>query len=124
MNIVIVTFNYRVGPYGFLASQEVEDNGNINVGLLDQRKVFQWVQQYIYRVSVAVIGEHVSNPTSLEETPIMSPLEEILLEARLSISSSPLTVVAMMVFSMQQLQNLSHSGPNLLSHNVSISTML
>ena len=51
MNIVIVTFNYRVGPYGFLASQEVVDNGDTNVGLLDQRKLFQWVQQYIYLVS-------------------------------------------------------------------------
>ncbi|KAI4148808.1 MAG: hypothetical protein LQ340_004926 [Diploschistes diacapsis] len=42
MNIVIVTFNYRVGPYGFLASQQVADNGNLNAGLLDQRKVFEW----------------------------------------------------------------------------------
>ena len=50
MNIVIVTFNYRVGPYGFLASQEVVDDGSLNVGLLDQRKVFKWVQQYIYKV--------------------------------------------------------------------------
>ncbi|EJU04779.1 alpha/beta-hydrolase [Dacryopinax primogenitus] len=47
MNIVIVNFNYRVGLYGFLASQEVVDNGNTNVGLLDQRMVMQWVQQYI-----------------------------------------------------------------------------
>lgn len=50
MNIVIVTFNYRVGPYGFLASQQVADNGNLNAGLLDQRKVFEWVQSYIYKV--------------------------------------------------------------------------
>ncbi|KZT57648.1 putative triacylglycerol lipase [Calocera cornea HHB12733] len=47
MNIIVVNFNYRVGLYGFLASQEVVDNGNTNVGLLDQRMVMQWVQQYI-----------------------------------------------------------------------------
>ena len=124
MNIVIVTFNYRVGPYGFLASQEVEDNGNINVGLLDQRKVFQWVQQYIYKVSLALIGELSFNPKSLEETPITLPLEEILLEVHPSISSSPLTVAAMMACSMQPLQSLSRLGRNLLSHNASISIML
>lgn len=36
-----------VGPYGFLASQEVLANGNINNGLKDQRKALQWVQKYI-----------------------------------------------------------------------------
>ena len=45
--IIIVTFNYRVGVYGFLASKEVQAAGNANVGLLDQRKCFQWVQKYI-----------------------------------------------------------------------------
>ncbi|KAH8674157.1 Alpha/Beta hydrolase protein [Xylariales sp. PMI_506] len=46
-NIVFVNFNYRVGMLGFLASSEVRDDGNLNVGLLDQRKVFKWVQRYI-----------------------------------------------------------------------------
>lgn len=45
--IVVVTFNYRVGPYGFLTSKEVEADGDLNVGLKDQRKVFSWVQSYI-----------------------------------------------------------------------------
>jgi carboxylesterase type B len=49
-DIVTVTFNYRVGPWGFLASQEVQANGDLNVGLLDQRKVLEWVQQYIHLV--------------------------------------------------------------------------
>jgi carboxylesterase type B len=49
-NIVIVTFNYRVGPYGFLTSKEVVANGDTNVGLKDQRKVFEWVQKYIQQV--------------------------------------------------------------------------
>lgn len=46
-NFVVVTFNYRVGPYGFLTSKEVEADGDLNVGLLDQRAVFKWVQSYI-----------------------------------------------------------------------------
>lgn len=37
-NIVVVNFNYRVGPYGFLASSEVLAGGSVNNGLKDQRK--------------------------------------------------------------------------------------
>jgi carboxylesterase type B len=49
--IVVVTFNYRVGPYGFLASQEIEDSpsASLNNGLKDQRKALEWVQKYISR---------------------------------------------------------------------------
>lgn len=47
MNIVVVTFNYRVGPYGFLASKEVQKGGSLNNGLKDQRKALHWVQDYI-----------------------------------------------------------------------------
>ncbi|KAK3112677.1 hypothetical protein LTR53_010795 [Teratosphaeriaceae sp. CCFEE 6253] len=46
-NIIVITINYRVGPYGFLAGQEVFDNGNINNGLRDQRQALHWTQQYI-----------------------------------------------------------------------------
>ena len=44
MNIIVITFNYRVGPYGFLASEEVVSRNN---GLRDQRKALEWVQKYI-----------------------------------------------------------------------------
>lgn len=50
MGLIVVTFNYRVGPYGFLASREVMGDGNINVGLLDQRKALEWVQANIAKV--------------------------------------------------------------------------
>ncbi|OAF57595.1 hypothetical protein VC83_05716 [Pseudogymnoascus destructans] len=46
-NIIVITFNYRVGPYGFLASDEIRKEGDFNVGLKDQRKVFEWVQRHI-----------------------------------------------------------------------------
>ncbi|THZ34329.1 alpha/beta-hydrolase [Aureobasidium pullulans] len=44
---VVVQFNYRVGALGFLAGQEVENDGNLNAGMLDQRKALQWVRKYI-----------------------------------------------------------------------------
>lgn len=43
----MVNFNYRVGPYGFLASNEVIKDGSINNGLKDQRKALEWVNKYI-----------------------------------------------------------------------------
>ncbi|KAJ5691794.1 hypothetical protein N7462_001217 [Penicillium macrosclerotiorum] len=46
-DIVFVNFNYRVGALGFLASEQVREDGDLNVGLLDQRKLLHWVQQYI-----------------------------------------------------------------------------
>ncbi|KAJ5558161.1 CAZyme family CE10 [Penicillium sp. DV-2018c] len=46
-NMVVVTFNYRVGPYGFLAGREVEGKASLNNGLKDQRKALEWVQRHI-----------------------------------------------------------------------------
>lgn len=48
-NMVVVTANYRVGLFGFLASAEVEDDptASVNNGLRDQRKALEWVQKYI-----------------------------------------------------------------------------
>ncbi|KAK9773732.1 putative Carboxylic ester hydrolase [Seiridium cardinale] len=46
-NVVFVNFNYRVGLYGFLAGERVRADGDLNVGLLDQRMIMQWVTKYI-----------------------------------------------------------------------------
>ncbi|OTA92173.1 hypothetical protein M434DRAFT_12573 [Hypoxylon sp. CO27-5] len=43
-NTVVVTFNYRVGPYGFITNG---DRIKANNGLRDQRKALQWVRRYI-----------------------------------------------------------------------------
>ncbi|KAH9905988.1 alpha/beta-hydrolase [Xylariomycetidae sp. FL2044] len=43
-SIIVVTFNYRVGPYGFITDG---DTITPNIGLLDQRKALEWVQDYI-----------------------------------------------------------------------------
>jgi acetylcholinesterase len=45
--VIVVTFNYRVGPFGFLSSEELEEEGNLNVGLHDQRAAIRWVRKYI-----------------------------------------------------------------------------
>ena len=37
-SMVAVQINYRVGVFGWLASEEIRQNGDLNVGLLDQRK--------------------------------------------------------------------------------------
>ncbi|KAI1504392.1 Alpha/Beta hydrolase protein [Biscogniauxia marginata] len=46
-NIVLVNFNYRVGLFGFLASERVRADGDLNVGLLDQRFMMRWVKQHV-----------------------------------------------------------------------------
>ncbi|KAM3086047.1 hypothetical protein ACMFMG_003096 [Clarireedia jacksonii] len=46
-SIIFVNFNYRVGAFGFLSSEKVRENGDLNVGLLDQRMLLHWVQQHI-----------------------------------------------------------------------------
>jgi carboxylesterase type B len=48
--IAVVNFNYRVGALGFLAGPQVDEDGDLNVGLLDQRKALAWVQSHIARV--------------------------------------------------------------------------
>jgi carboxylesterase type B len=46
MKMIVVTLNYRVSVFGFLAhGNKVQPN----IGLLDQRKALQWVQRYISR---------------------------------------------------------------------------
>lgn len=43
-NFVVVSIQYRLGPFGFLASTEVARKGVANAGLLDQLFALQWVQ--------------------------------------------------------------------------------
>ncbi|KAF7550608.1 hypothetical protein G7Z17_g5612 [Cylindrodendrum hubeiense] len=46
-NMVFVSFNYRVGLFGFLAGDDVKSDGDLNAGLLDQRFLLKWVQKHI-----------------------------------------------------------------------------
>jgi carboxylesterase type B len=54
MNIVVVTFNYRVGPYGFLAGEEIQKGGSLNNGIKDMIKALEWVHQYIDKVRPSI----------------------------------------------------------------------
>lgn len=61
-NIVMVNFNYRVGLWGFLASNKVSQDGDLNVGLLDQRQLLFWVQKYIGQVRSSDRPRNKKNP--------------------------------------------------------------
>ena len=71
--MLFVNINYRVGPFGFLAGNRVQKDGDLNVGMLDQRAALEWVQQHISSVSeingpvLHVVTSHVF--FSLEGTP-------------------------------------------------------
>ncbi|KAH8831678.1 alpha/beta-hydrolase [Flagelloscypha sp. PMI_526] len=44
---IFTTFEYRLGPYGFLGGKVIEENGSLNNGLRDQRAGLRWLQKYI-----------------------------------------------------------------------------
>ncbi|KAF2122381.1 para-nitrobenzyl esterase [Lophiotrema nucula] len=46
-NITVVSINYRVGPYGFLQSQEVLEDASLNNGVRDMIKALKWVGENI-----------------------------------------------------------------------------
>ncbi|KAK4555725.1 hypothetical protein LTR86_006945 [Recurvomyces mirabilis] len=47
-SMVFVAINYRVGAFGWLSSEKVREDGDLNVGLLDQRFALEWTQKYIH----------------------------------------------------------------------------
>ncbi|KAF7358178.1 Carboxylic ester hydrolase [Mycena venus] len=44
---IFVTFQYRLGQFGFLGGNKVAKDGLLNAGLWDQRAALEWVQRYI-----------------------------------------------------------------------------
>ncbi|KAF4966556.1 hypothetical protein FSARC_5798 [Fusarium sarcochroum] len=60
--IIFVSLNYRLGALGFLPGSDVEQDGDLNAGLLDQRLALEWLQDNIHlfggsRDKVTVMGE-------------------------------------------------------------------
>lgn len=45
---IAVSIQYRLNAFGFLSSDEVQQKGTPNAGLLDQQLALKWVQQYIH----------------------------------------------------------------------------
>lgn len=83
MGVVVVSFNYRVGPFGFMAhpllSEESENGVSGNYGLLDQIAALEWVQENIEEFggdpdSVTIFGESAGGMSVL--TLMASPLAE------------------------------------------------
>ena len=44
---ITVEIQYRLGAFGYLASSDVKEHGELNVGLLDQRFALEWVREHI-----------------------------------------------------------------------------
>ncbi|EFR00492.1 carboxylesterase [Nannizzia gypsea CBS 118893] len=47
-NAIVITFNYRLSVFGWLAGTTMENEGLPNAGLHDQRAVFEWVRDYVH----------------------------------------------------------------------------
>ena len=58
-----ISFNYRVGAFGFLPSSLTAREGSLNVGLKDQALLFEWAQE-----NVAEFGGDPSDVTLIGES--------------------------------------------------------
>jgi para-nitrobenzyl esterase len=96
--VVIVTINYRLGPFGFLAhplltAEDAEHHSSGNYGLLDQLFALQWVQR-----NIAAFGGDASNVTIFGESAggrdvlslVASPLGAGLFHKAIEESGAPL----------------------------------
>ncbi|KAI9364345.1 Alpha/Beta hydrolase protein [Zopfochytrium polystomum] len=61
--VIVVTFNYRSGVFGFLASPEIQASGGSNAGLRDQVAAFRWV-----RAHIGAFGGNASMVTAFGES--------------------------------------------------------
>lgn len=59
--VILVTFNYRLGRFGFFAHPSLEENGNF--GLMDQAAALAWVQD-----NIAAFGGDADNVTVFGES--------------------------------------------------------
>jgi carboxylesterase type B len=62
MPVIVASINYRLGVLGFLAGSELAAEGNVNLGLHDQRLALRWVQENIVAFggdpeNVTIFGE-------------------------------------------------------------------
>lgn len=70
--VVVVSLNYRLGAFGFLAGTAFQKAGDANAGLLDQHFALQWVQKHIAKFggdpnNVTVIGESAGGSSIMHQ---------------------------------------------------------
>ncbi|KAK7532456.1 alpha/beta-hydrolase [Phyllosticta citribraziliensis] len=94
-DIIVVTLNYRVGPFGFLAhpelTQESGHNASGNYGLMDQQFALKWVQENIVNFGgnpnqVTVGGQSAGSASALDM--MWSPLSRDLINGVISESGA------------------------------------
>ncbi|KAJ4034265.1 hypothetical protein NW756_014005 [Fusarium oxysporum] len=61
--IILAALNYRLGARGFLTGSDVENDGGLNAGLLDQRLALTWVQD-----NICLFGGSHGKVTIMEES--------------------------------------------------------
>ncbi|KAL6895014.1 Alpha/Beta hydrolase protein [Trichoderma evansii] len=61
--MIVVSINYRLGAFGFLSGPEVEANGVLNAGLLDQRLALEWIQK-----NIGLFGGNAKHVTAIGES--------------------------------------------------------
>ncbi|RFU79745.1 alpha beta-hydrolase [Trichoderma arundinaceum] len=80
-DMIYVTFNYRLGLYGFLSGHEVAANGTANAGLYDQELALHWVQKYIHlfggdKDQVTIVGESAGGSSVMHHITSYGGLKE------------------------------------------------
>lgn len=96
--IVVVTINYRVGPFGFFykPAPNTEKSAPVNLGLMDQQAALKWVNQNIERFggdakNITVSGESAGGQSVLAN--VFSPLSKNLFQKSIALSGSYYTDV-------------------------------
>jgi carboxylesterase type B len=69
--IMVVSTQYRLGAWGYLAGKELRDEGSTNIGLRDQRRAMEWVAENIAAFGgdpdkVTIWGESAGSMSVLE----------------------------------------------------------
>ncbi|KAK8224510.1 alpha/beta-hydrolase [Phyllosticta capitalensis] len=94
-DIIVVTLNYRLGPFGFLAHPDLNEesghNASGNYGLLDQQFALKWVQENIANFGgnpnqVTVGGQSAGSASALDM--MWSPLSRDLINGVISESGA------------------------------------
>lgn len=81
-SMVFGQLNYRVGAFGFLASEKIPENGDLNIGLLDQQKALLWARKYIhlarcYAVLIWPILTSLSGSAETQTTSLYMAIQQV-----------------------------------------------